>query len=626
MPKPRRKISSRKKPEREKLCWFFPSTDHGENDGFSDSLLEYFQGDHEKYIARETIQNAVDARLDYNSPVSVVFECYSMPVADLPGHAEILDRLHRCLYFVKGQERAEEFFKLAIALLKGKEVPVLKISDFNTKGLTGGDDEIEGNWYRLVRAAGTSSPKGVAGGSFGIGKGAPIAASCLRTVFYSSINDKSELVCQGKARLVSHLDDKKDVRQGVGFYGVKGYQAIRDASLVPKTFSREDRGTDIFVIGYKSGTDWQQKLIKSVLHNFWLSILNGSLEVTVRDGSEILITKDNLKEILEEYDAEDARFYFEAITKPSQTFEQELKHLGKVSLFVRKEDSYPGRVMMARKPRMLVQEKGYRVLREPYAGVFLCEDDRGNALLRDLEPPAHDKWGDYGRAANGQAALRELDDFIKQSLRTMAESITSEPEDIPGLSNYLPDSDSRDYMPASSGDALEETGTSGSQESGREVGADKNSEGTDSESVIRKGIVTNKQQGPVKHTPPQGPGKGPHGRPTGTEGGDQIGVRINTSSISFRSFIQISKKGLEYHFAINAKEDCEGAIRIVAVGDDGNYPAEIVSASDAESGKNYETADSMIKGLKMKSGETLKLAVRLSSGKKYALGIETYEG
>ncbi len=625
MPKRRKKISSAKKKVQESLCWFFPSTDHGENDGFADSLLEYFQGDHEKYIAREAIQNAVDARLDYASPVSVVFQRYSIPVAQLPGHTELLDKLNRCLTFVKGQERAEEFFKSAIALLKGKDLPVLKISDFNTKGLTGGDEEVEGNWYRLVRAAGTSSPKGVAGGSFGIGKGAPIAASGLRTVFYSSINDKGELVCQGKARLVSHHDGKRDVRQGVGFFGVKGYQAIRNSSLVPAVFKREDRGTDIFVIGYKSGSDWQQKLIKSVLHNFWLSILHGSLEVTVRDDSEIVITKDNLREALEEYDAEDARFYFEAITKPSQTFEQELKHLGKVALFVRKDDSYPGRVMMARKPRMLVQEKGYRVLREPYAGVFFCEDDKGNALLRDLEPPAHDKW-DYARAATGQAALRELDDFIKQSLKTMAESSTSEPEDIPGLSSYLPDSDNRDYLPSSAGDVLEETGTSSNQESGREIGADKSSEGNGSDAVLRKGVVTNKQQGAVKATPPQGPGKGPRGRATGSEGGEQQGARINTSAIGFRSFIQRGKKGLEYHFAITAKEDCEGAIRIVAVGDDGSYPAELASAVDARSGESYEIGDSMIKGLKLKSGETIKLAVGLKSGRKYALGIETYEG
>ncbi len=628
MPKPKRrkKIAKQNRKDSGGLCWFFPSTDHGENDGFADSLLEYFQGDHEKYIAREAIQNAVDARLDYEKPVRVVFEKYTIPATELPGHAELQSRFSRCLAFVKGQEKAETFFKSAITLLKGKDLTILRISDFNTRGLTGGDEQVEGNWYRLVRAAGTSSPKGVAGGSFGIGKGAPIAASSLHTVFYSSINDKGELVCQGKARLVSHHDQKRDVRQGVGFYGVRGYEAIRNEYLVPRIFRREERGTDVFVIGYKSGPDWQQKLVKSVLHNFWLSILHGSLEVTIRDGSELAITKENLRECLEEYDAQDAKYYFETITKPSQTFEQDLKNLGKVSLFVRKDDRYPGRVMMVRKPRMLVQEKGYRVLREPYAGIFICENDKGNALLRDLEPPAHDKWDQARSENNGMVVLRELDSFIKKSLKTMAESVTSEPEDIPGLSSYLPDSDERDYMPSNSGDALEETGTASEQESGREIGAEKSSEADGVESVLRKSTVTNKQRGLVEPTPPQGPGKGPRGRSTGPDSGKKEGTRINTSAISFRSFVQNGKDGIEYHLAITAIQDCEGAIRLIAVGDDGNYPIDLISAREAKTGKNYETGDSMIKGLKIEDGATVKLAVRLASDRKYALGIEAYEG
>src|SRR3989344_3542530 len=375
------KKSSGSKTQAETLCWYFPSTDHGENDGFADSLLEYFQGDHEKYIARETIQNAVDARLDYDKPVSVVFERLSIPASSLPGHGEFLNRLNRCFAFIKGQDKAEQFFNSAIAIVKGGKLPLLRISDFNTVGLSGADDDVDGNWYRLVKAAGTSSPKGVAGGSFGIGKGAPIAASSLRTVFYSSINDKGEQVFQGKARLVSHHNKEKDVRQGVGFYGVSGYNAVRQNKLVPDLFQRNERGTDIFVMGYMTGTDWRTKLIKSVLHNFWLAIFHGNLEVTVRDGSELTITKENLRECLEEYDAEDARFFFESVTSLPQVFEQELKHLGKVSLYVRKQENYPGRIMMARKPKMLVQEKAYRVLREPYAGVLICEDDRGNDLL-----------------------------------------------------------------------------------------------------------------------------------------------------------------------------------------------------------------------------------------------------
>ena len=314
----------------------------------------------------------------------------------------------------------------------------------------------------------------------------------------------------------------------------------------------------------------------------------------------------------------------ESVSNSSQTFEQDLKHLGKVSLFVKKDDRYPSKILMVRKPKMLVQEKGYRVLREPYAGVFICENDKGNKILRDLEPPAHDKW-DYARAENGPIVLRELDNFIKQSLKTMAESLASEPEDIPGLDRYLPDSEDRDYLPSELGNALEETGLSTKEESGQEIGAERDSSVTMPGNVTRNSIVTNKQPDKVAPIPPTGSGKGTRGKGTGNEKGDEDGIRIKTSSVGFRSFIQNGKNGIEYHLAITGREDCEGAIRLVAVGDDGSYPVDLVSAVDLKSGKNYQISDSLIKGLMIKSGETSKIAVRLLSAKKYTLGIETYE-
>ncbi|OGG50958.1 hypothetical protein A2763_02915 [Candidatus Kaiserbacteria bacterium RIFCSPHIGHO2_01_FULL_54_36] len=608
-----------------KIFWYFPSTGHGENHGFQDPLLQYFQGDHENYIAREAIQNAVDARLDYDKPVSVVFEKTAILNSSFPGYSELLDKLHRCLVFVKGQDKAEPFFKSAIALLKGKNLPVLKISDFNTRGLSGSDDDVDGNWHRLVRAAGTSSLKGAGGGSFGIGKGAPIVASALRTVFYSSINDKDELVFQGKARLVSHHDDERDVRQGIGFYGVEGYKALRNDALVPDFFKRSERGTDIYVMGYKTGADWKGKLIKSVLHNFWLAIYNGDLEVSIRDGSELTITKSNLRKYLDDYDAEDAKFYFEAVTNWTKDFHVELKHLGKVSLYVRKQDNYPSRVMMARKPRMLVAEKQYRSLREPYAAVFICDNDKGNALLRDLEPPAHDKWN-RDLADNGKIIMRELDEFIKEKLKSMGEDITSEPQDIPGLARYLPDNEEREYLSLTEAEAVDPTELNTDEETGHEIGAEKELASADIETIVRKGIVTTKENKPVGPTPPVGPGNGPSGRATGPEEGTKEGARIKTSAISFRSFVQKGKAGFEYHLAITGREDCEGAIRLVAVGDEGSYPVELKSVAEEKSGTSYDTSESMIKGLSIENGKTLKLIVLLASPKKYALAIENYEG
>ncbi|MDO8537179.1 MAG: hypothetical protein Q7R94_02950, partial [bacterium] len=146
------------------------------------------------------------------------------------------------------------------------------------------------------------------------------------------------------------------------------------------------------------------------------------------------------------------------------------------------------------------------------------------------------------------------------------------------------------------------------------------------EKVIRKSIVTNKLPGRVKPNPPAGPGKGPNGRPTGPEEGGKEGIRIKTSNIAFRSFIQKTKEGLEYHVAITGREECEGAISLVAVGDDNSYSVGIKSATDISSKKKYDVSGPMIKGLSVESGKTIRLAVKLDEKKKYALGIENYEG
>ncbi|MBI4427241.1 MAG: hypothetical protein HY569_02050 [Candidatus Magasanikbacteria bacterium] len=609
------------------LTWFFPSTDHGEAHGFSDEQLQYFEGDHERYIARETIQNAVDARLDDTKPAVVIFEELKIRASDLPGNDMLSDKMKRCLKFAPNDEKAVPFFNNAINLLKSRDLTVLKISDFNTRGLTGSDEDIEGNWYRLVRAAGMSSMKGVGGGSFGIGKGAPIAASSLHTVFYSSINEKGEPVFQGKARLVSHIDRDNDIKQRTGFYGIDGYKAVRNQRNIPAFFRRSERGTDIFIMGYNATADWKEKLIKSVLQNFWLTIHHGDLEVLLKNGDTKVINKESLREDLETYAPEETKAYYASVVNSTQTFEQELKFLGKCILYVRKQDGYPRRIMMARKPKMFVTDKSNHVLREQYAGVFICEDDKGNRLLRSLEPPEHDKW-DEKRAENGATVIRELEGFIRQSLKSMSAMFSIPPQDIPGLDRYLPDSDEKDSVDRQETESVEETDLSGEQETWRQIGATKEPEALETEKVVRKGIVTNKQSAKIiAGTTPGGFGNGGgmNSKPIGTEEGETAGSRIKTSNINFRSFVQKIKDDLEYHFAIAGREDCEGGIKIITIGDDSAYPAEILSARNLDSKEIYQSEGPLIGGLKIKRGETLRLAVKLGSKKKYALGIESYE-
>lgn len=74
-----------------------------------------------------------------------------------------------------------------------------------------------------------------------------------------------------------------------------------------------------------------------------------------------------------------------------------------------------------RAPQMLVYSQKHKTNYGMY-GVFYCDSDQGNDLLRNMENPAHNEWKAYnwrsGDRQNGMArvVLREMDDFINECL------------------------------------------------------------------------------------------------------------------------------------------------------------------------------------------------------------------
>jgi len=105
------------------------------------------------------------------------------------------------------RESTEKFVKNALAMLAQDELPILKISDFNTTGLTVGakGDDRNSDWAKLTKSVGASDKHAGKLGSFGIGKHATYACSDLRTVFYGTLDTAAMTAVQGAAKLVTHL-------------------------------------------------------------------------------------------------------------------------------------------------------------------------------------------------------------------------------------------------------------------------------------------------------------------------------------------------------------------------------------------------------------------------------------
>jgi hypothetical protein len=184
-----------------KVGWFFAPNEGGEDKGLNDAGVVTFKGNIYRYLAREIIQNSLDARESPNKPVQVTFDLETIKRSDILGMAQLKGICQRCRDFWP-RDPEKSFFDVAIELCSEPEIVTLKISDFNTLGVVGGDDDrIENrSWYSLIQCSGSSSKEGGEGGSYGIGKNAPFAASYLRTVLYSTRTSKKHAAFQGVAR------------------------------------------------------------------------------------------------------------------------------------------------------------------------------------------------------------------------------------------------------------------------------------------------------------------------------------------------------------------------------------------------------------------------------------------
>ena len=193
------------------IKWNFPGSEGGPMKGVCDSGIENVSGDPLSALVREICQNSLDAALDDSNPkVIVEFERYFVQDDKIPGLVEYRKILQKCKSFWElGGEKPKKFLENALKYANKKEELVLRVSDYNTTGLSNpypkhgeiSDFKLDG-WNALIKIDGAGNKDGDKGGSFGIGKSAAFVNSNYRVVFYRTLNQKSERAAQGVARLI----------------------------------------------------------------------------------------------------------------------------------------------------------------------------------------------------------------------------------------------------------------------------------------------------------------------------------------------------------------------------------------------------------------------------------------
>jgi len=465
------------------MKWIFPSNNGGEVDGFNNASIDTFNGTKLFSVVRETIQNSMDARLDKEKPVRVSFTLSGIEKNKAVGINELVPFLRGAGETARSQQSethtSVKFFDHAIeAVSNAKTIPVFSISDFNTCGLEGDyDDRVEGfkgdKWYALIKGSGLSQ-KSTDGalGSFGHGSKAPFAASSLRTVFYySQISKKGKLEgrFQGKSILQSIRLKNATMSQGTGYFSDSDKcDPILDSNIPDwikslRDFSGKGTGTTIVVpfpdLGTVADNFWQEMQI-SIIHNFYLAIKNGNLEIDFNGvgslNSKNLVPQftELIKNLVDKMPEgfEDKMALLEC-AKTIEFFTPEKvgilksRPFGRVSWYMRTGDDVTWRgVGIARQNGMLITEDPPGLLRFPGTkpfDLFICvEGESGSRILRSIEDPSHTKF-EFERIPNfderheAEIAYKAFLREVRQLILEHAAMDASEEEFIDDLNEFF---------------------------------------------------------------------------------------------------------------------------------------------------------------------------------------------
>lgn len=425
------------------IGWNFPKNNFGQVVGIGEAGVETFKGSPFNSLAREICQNSLDARLDDTKPIIVEFKEFKIKTKDLNHYEQLIDVFERCKNYWSKQNSTKtiNFFDEALKKISKDEISALRISDFNTTGLTGSDKEYNTPWQNLVKSSGVSDKGGSAGGSFGIGKSAPYACSCFRTIYYSTLDHIGLEASQGVSRLVTFEDKDGDTTQGTGYYGnIEKNSPIPKKKSLDKNFVRDESGTDIYILGFNNKEKWQDEMIMSILDDFLVSILENKLIVKVE---ETVISKDTIGFLINKHrdDLKMAYNYYQVLTaKETQIFEYNVEDLGKVELHVLLNHSFHRKVLISRSNGMKLFDKAHISSTIYFAGVLILRDEQVNGYFREMETPQHNAW-EPERHSNPKEAKKkrgELYKYIKNQILEIGRNDTVDEIDAEGVGEYLP--------------------------------------------------------------------------------------------------------------------------------------------------------------------------------------------
>lgn len=610
-----------------------------------DPAQEYFKGSHADHaVVRETIQNTLDnPGVNAEEPIRMEFELATMRTVEIPGIEKLREHFKAVAAQTKNQQGHERMVKAAeLAMLD--EIPVLRISDYNTTGLTGSESITaeESPLSRLTRAQGGSNDD-ERGGSFGIGSAAGPSASNLCTVFYSSMpEDTGNSVIAGYSRLATHELDGTRYRADGYFSRLDledDFEYFRPAIKFGSFSKRIKAGTDIYILGYlmADSDPGLERVRDAVIDNFMAAIDHGRLVVDgIAKGNRWSLNADTLKGFAQRRAA--AHAFYVALKDPEPA-EGVIKNVGKVKLYVNIDDRLDKKLhtVTMRSPLMKIDTFKHNSISAKYAAVLMCETTEGNKYLRGLEPPQHHCWDAARDPVSGKSVIDNLKTFIRNALKERVAEEIGDLVVIDGLSRFLPTDIVSDTIVGKPAIPTSELGATGTDtESSTVTGNTTSSKpvvtpaGKKVRVKVRPSATGSGDKDADKGKDAGGSGKRKQkGGDIGGKGGEGVGASyIRGRELSFRSW---SAKNEDEEtniiaLAITANQDETGNLKLAALGPGGDpendYMLSISRAVIFTGGKTSEmkVVGNTLKDLSLKEGQMTRINVHVPAGERYRLG------
>ncbi|MBR3362209.1 MAG: hypothetical protein IKG39_12855 [Lachnospiraceae bacterium] len=638
--------------------WNFPAPGDCQVKGVADAGIENFNGTELQSLAREICQNSLDAAQNDDNPnVIVEFERYKISTEEIPGIQEYRAAIDNCKKFWDMSEsvKAKHFLKTASNHLNAVNDYVLRISDYNTIGLSDPYDndpntfKFDG-WNSLVKIDGGANKGDDKAGAYGIGKNAPFCNSYYRLVFYRTLNTDGERASQGIARILSYPkdlnDQKKTMTTSIGYYGnPDGNMPEIEIPELEKLNIRDETGTDVFIYGFNgSGIEdaWKHEIESALLENFLMSIYRGNLTVRI-GGNEI--NKNTLSGFVGRSASKGTYGNYLALTRTEEqgahSYSKNFHGLGTLNLrlIVDPKENLDKKVLIVRKAGMKLFRLGNLSKLVPFSGVLELEGKKLNEYFREMESVAHDNWvpGRHSNPKEAKQYFEEIKEWIREIIAGLAEFTSDDEMEVTGLGGVLQDEpmdmdrgddskqeDLNDHLGTI--DVIQRPESSSAkgfyygsgQEGNKNVEKVQGTLGKDGEPGVRtlKGKKPRKTKTSHKGTP-------------NPEGADIVLQRSpgGESSCPLSNVRVMKQDNRKYTVCFGIPYSVSsGRIEIAAIGENGKKNTLRIVAADAETGcEQAYVRDEKLLFSGMKADTKVRINIQIAEARDYAMEVNVYE-